>query len=308
MIDLLDRALRTLLRRVEGLGHESQIRFQPPDEQWRAAVANLQVDGHPASSLNVYLVELREDRERRSNQRHRSLRDGMVVEHLAPSWVECHYLISAWSPAASELVEPTPDEHALLYRTLAVLRDAEPVTPSRIYPAGSPELDGWREFRDVELPTELAPVEGFGKLAEFWGTMGAGHRWKPVLQLTVALPVALSTPVERGRPVVTVELTIGPTGRSDARDIWVRIGGQVRRADGTPVAAPAEVAVVSVGDGAVLRETTSERATGQFLLDLPLDVVSHPDDYRLRARTAGSAAAETTVDWRAASHDIELPA
>ena len=306
MIDLLDDALRTLLRRVDGLGHESQIRFQPPDEQWRAAVTNLEVGGRPAPSLNVYPAELRQNRDLRSAERRRSISDGAVVERLAPTWLACHYLISAWSPAVSELVEPTPDEHALLYRALAVLTDAGPVNPSRIYPTASDELAGWGAFRDVDLPTELLAVEGFGKLSEFWGAMGAGHRWKPVLHLVVGVPVVMSTPVERGPAVVTVVLRTGPADRPGVRDVMVRIGGTVRDAAG-PSAGEAEVAVVHVDGGEAVQLTSSDRGTGRFQMDLPLDVVARPDRYRLRARRAGVPDAEAPVDWRAASHDISFP-
>jgi hypothetical protein len=304
MIELLDRALRTLFLTVPGLHHESQIRFQPPDDRWRAAVTNLQVAGQPAMSLNVYLTELRQDRERRSTERPRTIENGRVVERLAPGWIECAYLISAWSPAVSEQVEPTMEEHALLYAVLAVLQDTGPITPSRIHPAGSSELTAWQEFRDIQLPTELLPVDGFAKLPEFWGTMGQGHRWKPVVQLTVGLPVVHATPVERGRPAVTVVLGMAPPGGQ--ADVRVTIGGRVRRADGVPVGVAAEVSIVAVA-GPVLSETVAERDSGRFLLELPIDVVGHPDRYRLRARLPDAVDVLTTVDWRAPSHDIVIP-
>lgn len=306
MIDLLDRALRTLL--LTGvhdlLTDESQVRFQPPDEQWRATVANLQVNGGPAPALNLYLAEIRQNRQLRSTARQRSVRNGEVVEQLAPTWMECHYLVTAWSPAASELVEATPDEHALLYRALVTLQDATPINVSRIYPTGSAALTEWPgELRNTDLPTELLPVEGFTKLAEFWGTMGTGHRWKPVLQLVVGLPVVWTKPVERGRQVSTVVLRIDLADRPDTQELWVQIGGQVSDLGGLPVG-EAEVAVVAVGEGAAVRVTTSEPTTGRFRLDLPLDAVLRPERYRLRARIAGSPDAETTLDWCAPSHDI----
>lgn len=306
MIDLLDRALRALLlRRVPDLTDESQVRFQPPDEQWRASLANMQVDGEPALALSVYLTEIRQNRQRRSTARQRTIRDGEISEQPAPTWVDCHYLISAWSPAASQLVEPTPDEHALLYRVLAALQDAGPINPTRVYPTGSEALTDWPpELRDVDLPTELMPVEGFGKLAEFWATMGTGHRWKPVLQFVVGLPVVFAEPIRRGLAVATVTLRFGPR---DARDVWVRIGGHVRRADGEPLHQEvAEVSVVDVEDDVVVRATRTDPSTGRFVVDLPADAVTHPQRYRLRATLGGSTDAEIAVDLRSPSHDLTL--
>lgn len=307
MIDLLDRALRTLLLAgVPELTDESQVRFQPPDEQWRAAVANLQVGGAPAQALNVYLAEIRQNRELRSTARIRSIVGGEITERLAPSWVSCHYLITAWSPAASELVEPAPDEHGLLYRALAALQDAGPVNPARVYPAGSASLAAWPEqVRDVDLPTELLPLEGFPKLAEFWGTMGTGYRWKPVLHIAVGLPVIWTEPVPRGRPVATVVLHVAPDGRRGDGDMIVRIGGRVGAADGSAVDG-AEVAVIAVDGGADVR-TTASGPDGRYVLDLPVDVVVHPDRYQLRARLAGRDDVQTSVDWRLPGHDIAFP-
>lgn len=308
MIDLLDRALRALLvTRVAGLSHDSQVRFQPPDDAWRAALANLQVEGGPAVALNVYLVEVRQERELRSTERRRSVRNGVPVDLLAPTWMSCLYLISAWSPGAAEVVEPTVEEHGLLYRTAAALQDFGPVNPGRIYPAGSAELTPWGEHRDVDLPTDLLPVDGFDKLAEFWGTMG-GQRWKPVLPLLVGLPVVWSTPIDRGRPAVTVVLQVRDRARGDAAArSSVLIGGRVLGADGDPAADGVTVTVVTAADGVELAGTTSTPGTGRYLLDLPPDVVAHPDRYRLRAHRPGAAGAEVAVDWRAAGHDIVLP-
>jgi hypothetical protein len=308
MIDLLDRLLRTLfLSRVPELTDETQVRFQPPDEQWRAAVANLHVGGAPAPALNVYLAEIRQDRDLRSTARTRSIRDGVAVDRLAPSWIVCHYLITAWSPGASEQVEPTPDEHALLYRALAALQDAAPINPTRIHPAGSPALAAWpADIRGSDLPTDLLPLEGFGKLAEFWGTMGPGHRWKPVLHVVVGLPVVWTEPVERGRLVSTLVVQVGTAGQDGTRDLLAVIGGRVTQPGGLP-AGGAEVALVAAADGgAALRAAVADPTTGRFLLDAPIDVVTHPDRYRLRARL-GTAETEASVDLGAPNHDLTLP-
>jgi len=51
-------------------------------------------------------------------------------------------------------------------------------------PAGFPWV-----LADAALAMTVLPGEGFLKLAEFWGTMGVGYRWKPAVYLVATLPV-----------------------------------------------------------------------------------------------------------------------
>src|SRR5262245_56010696 len=112
MFDQVDVTLRHLLiTSVPGITSDAQVRFQPPDEDWRAYVKTLTVGGNPANALNVYLVDLRENRRLRSNEKERAYLNGDVVESVSPRRVDCHYLISAWSPAdPTPAIEPTLDE------------------------------------------------------------------------------------------------------------------------------------------------------------------------------------------------------
>jgi hypothetical protein len=227
MIDLLDNLMRQLLLdQIAELTDESQIQFQPPDAAWRTFVSNLTVGGNPANALNIYLFDLRENRKLRSNERIRNIENGIVNEEPAPARLDCHYLISAWSPAqVSPLVEPTLDEHALLYQTAAVLTRAGGFNPSRVYPNGSLPLNAWPPpFRDVEFPVSLLPVDGFVKLAEFWSGMGDGARWKPGIYLIVTLPIALL--LEVAGPMVTTRITeYRITDRPESAEVWIQIGG-----------------------------------------------------------------------------------
>lgn len=215
-----------LIDQIAELTDESQIQFQPPDATWRTFVSTLTVGGNPANALNIYLFDLRENRKLRSNERIRSVQNGIVSEEPAPARLDCHYFISAWSPAqVSPLVEPTLDEHALLYQTTAVLTRNGPFNPSRVYPNGSLPLNAWPPpFRDVDFPVALVPVDGFNKLAEFWSGMGDGARWKPGIYLIVTLPVALV--LEVAGPMVTTRITeYRITGRPESAEVWIQIGG-----------------------------------------------------------------------------------
>lgn len=67
-------------------------------------------------ALNVYMVEMRENRQMRSCGRIREINLGLVTEKPLPRYVDCQYLITAWDPApATPAVEPTIVEHELLW-------------------------------------------------------------------------------------------------------------------------------------------------------------------------------------------------
>ena len=224
MIHLLDNLLRQLfIEHIAELTNDMQVRFQPPDADWRTFVG-----AQPANALNIYLVDLRENRKLRSNERVRSVENGIVSEEPAPARLDCHYLISAWSPAeVTPGIEPTLDEHTLLYQAAAVLFRHASFNPSRVYPAGSAALNAWPEpFRDVELPAIVLPAEGFNKLAEFWSGMGQGAVWKPAIYLVVTLPVALLTEIA-GPMVTTRIIEYRISDRPDTAEVWIQIGGHV---------------------------------------------------------------------------------
>lgn len=229
MLDLLDNLMRQLLiEQIAELIDDTQVRFQPPDQDWRTFVSNLTVGGNPVNAINIYLTDLRENRRLRSNERVRNVENGVVTEEPAPARVDCHYLISAWSPATvSPAIEPTLDEHALLYQAIAVLMQLSAFNPSRILPAGSAALNAWpAPFRDVELPVAVLPVEGFNKLAEFWSGMGQGTLLRPAIYIVVTIPVALLTEV--AGPMVTTRITkYLITGHPETEEIWIQIGGHV---------------------------------------------------------------------------------
>src|SRR4051794_17050784 len=122
MLHLLSQLLRDVLTsRIAGLV-EDQVRFEPPDESFRLHVGGLPPGANPAGALNVYLVEVRENRGLRTSEVVRRLENGEFIDEPNPMRIDCHYLMSAWSPAtASVPVEPTLDEQALLYSAIAAL-------------------------------------------------------------------------------------------------------------------------------------------------------------------------------------------
>jgi len=305
MLAQLDVLIRdVLVGQIAALTSNAQVRFQPPDAAFRADVVNLN-----AMALNAYLIDLRDNRRLRSNERLRTVDAGVVFTEQAPSRMDCHYLISAWSPAqAGSGVEPTIDEHALLYETVTVLTLQGSLNPSRVYAPGSAALALWPvSFRDVWLPTVVLTVDGHLKLAEFWSSMGADARWRPVAQLIVTLPIALVR--ELSGPMVTTlaaEYRLRENGASDGT--WLYIGGQVLDT-GTPLpdGSPSPVAGAWVRletlTGVLVRRDVTD-ALGRFRLDQ-----LRAAQYRLRTGAIGLGERTRLVDvpTETGEYDMRFP-
>lgn len=283
MLAALDELIRTVLMRdVPGLSTADQVRFQPPDDDWRTSVANL-----GRNALNVYLVDLRENRALRDNEWVLTMGPDGPHREVGPARVDCHYLISAWSPATvTPSTEPTMDEHTLLYEAMAALFRADPLNASAVYPAGSAALAAIDPLiRDADLPVGVVPAEGWPKIAEFWGAMGSSDRWKPAIWYTVTIPVALAHQVA-GPPVTTRIIEFRQRNDPASGETWAQIGGTVTTPGGTAITG----AVVSItgATGPVGRDVTD--TDGQFTVNS-----LHISDYHGVASKLGHPDAEQDV-------------
>jgi Pvc16 N-terminal domain/Carboxypeptidase regulatory-like domain len=296
VIDQLDRTLRRLFRdRIPALGTDLQVRFEPPNDDWRMYVGNLPAG---AVALNIYLVDLREDRELRSTERFREATNGFEFEEQAPARVDCHYLLSAWDQAnPTPAIQPTLDEHALLYSALSVLLNNMPINPSRILPAAQlAAIDPL--IRDSDLPTKVVPAEGFAKLPEFWGRMGQVP-WRPAIYLIVTLPVAFGS--EFVGQIVTTLIEEYRLDGGPAEDVWIQIGGTVV----DNAAAPVAEAWVGLETAAGVRvQTTRTNELGRFTF-----IGLSPDSYRLRYRASGrpEQVRVVTVPEPSGDYDLQFP-
>lgn len=301
MINYLDNLLRHLfMTDIAELTDEPQIRFQPPDEDWRNYVSGLE-----GNALNIYLADLRENRKLRSNERVHENQNSIINQTPAPRRIDCHYLITGWSPAQpGPSVEPTPDEHALLYQVTHVLMNHDPLIPREIYapdplPPSFPEIIG-----DAELPTSILPVEGFLKLPEFWGTMGVNHRWKPAVYLVITLPVVL--PTEVAGPMVTTRITeYRQTGQAETAEVWMQIGGQVLDATNVPpddAPTPIENAWVQLETmGGQRLQTTRTNELGRFTFG-----ELQAGQYRLRFSATGFSEAVREIGVPSPTGEYDL--
>lgn len=282
MIDHLDTLLHRLFRNaIAELTADTQVRFQPPDEDWRGLVPGItDAAGNPGNSLNVYLIDLRENRRLRSNERERQVQGTDIFEVPPARRVDCHYLISAWSPVTvSTAIDPTIDEHALLAEAARVLGAHDELDPVAIYALSSPPQTPPAPLAGERFPLTLMPVEGFPKYAEFWGTMGEKNRWKPCIHTVITVP--LREPAVRAGPMVTTTFTRTlVAGNPATENTRFHIGGTVRSNAVPPV--PVPLAWVELLTPANLRVAfTRANAQGRFVFE---DVAQGP--WQLRASAA----------------------
>jgi len=275
---------------ASGTVQSGQVGFEPPDDVWRNHVVSIL-----RNALNVYLLDLRENRKLRSNERTRNFENGVVMSDPAPARLDCHYLITAWTPGTyspgltEPTIEPTLDEHTLLYQAATLLTQSALMIPSRAYPPNSPPLNKWPErFQDVELPTVLTPVEGFGKLAEFWGTMGIKHAWKPALYLIVTIPIELTKEIDG--PMVTTRITeYRHRARPETAETWIEIGGLILAGSLRQPASGAWVQLELPRGNAI--KTTTTDAHGRFRF-----AGLQQATYTLRVRVPGFVEAERSLE------------
>ncbi len=297
MIDHLDLLLQRLLRnRIAQLTTDAQVRFQPPDEEWRKLVSNT-----TGNSLNLYLVDLRENRKLRTNERERRTVGLDVFETQPPRRVDCHYLLSAWSPVTvTSLIDPTPDEHALLADAARALGEHDELDPVAIYAASTPPVAPPAAIAQERFPITLLPVEGFPKLGEFWGTMGDGNRWKPCVYFVVT--VTLHEAESLSGPMVTTALAeTRVAGEPGTAQALAQFGGTLR-ASAAGGAAPVAGAWVDLRTTAgARRQLVRTGADGRFLF-----VQIPPGSYLLQVSATGFAPFSAAIDVPSSSGDYDM--
>src|SRR5262245_32442639 len=104
MLHNLDSTIRALLLQALPSLNDRQIHFETPFDDYAPAL--------PA--VNLFLYDVRENRELRSNEWIDRRTNGMVTRVPPPVRVACAYLITAWAAAID-------DEHRLLGQVMQAL-------------------------------------------------------------------------------------------------------------------------------------------------------------------------------------------
>ncbi len=306
MIDPLDDMLRDLIQsRVATLAGPTQVGFSPPNADWKAAVI-----AAGEERLNLYLYDLRENTGLRSNEI-TAFRTGQSIRQNLPSpRLDCTYLVTAWSPVAvSPLLDPTREEHALLYRVLAVLMHAQPIEASVVYsrlnPLGHTLAGVPSPLREQPLPSTVLLPGAVKEPTEFWTTMKVDSR--PAVRLTVTIPVILDEPEVDYPAVTTLTSRYEQIGTFGGTDVLVAIGGRVLKTTDLAPISGAWVQLTGVAPPPItavrLRGITD--SDGRFIFSrLPAG------SYQLRAAAAGlgdQTFPPFDVPLATGTYDVHLP-
>jgi hypothetical protein len=226
--------------------------FTIPDEEWQAKVKQGLGD-----RLNIYLYEFAENRNfRRSQWDIVDLPSQTVALSMPPAYFDCHYLISAWSPAEDgEATNPVLDEHQVLAEALRILMANPDVNPTALGIGG-----GGPVFQNAHVYLTVTPPEAPRILNDFWTTMKLP--WRPAIQLVVTAPLDLLRDTVLPPLVVTMvqRYVMLPSGTQEE---LVEIGGWVlRAADDAPIASATVQRLTMAGE--VLDQSTTD-AQGRFI-------------------------------------------
>jgi Pvc16 N-terminal domain/Carboxypeptidase regulatory-like domain len=167
------------------------------------------------STVNVFLYDIRENVELRSNELIIERQNGQATIRRPPLRVACSYLVTAW-PAGVTGEELVLQEHELLGQVLQVL-SGYPRIPAEFLQHTS--LEG----QEPPLPMITAQADALKTSSEFWTALG--NKLRP--SLTVAATISMPVFVDVTGPIVTTKLTGFDVGTGTIEETLLQIGGRV---------------------------------------------------------------------------------
>lgn len=222
----------------------------------------------PPATVNLFLCDIRENVELRSNEPVVERINGQALIRKPPLRVACSYLVTAWPVDGSDLAL---QEHRLLSQVLIVL-SRYPTIPAEF-------LQGSLVGQEPLLPMMTAQADGLKNPAEFWTALG--NKMRPSFTVTVTIAMDVFVP-ETVPLVITGDVRLELWGLPASREEFFRIGGRVTDAANAPVA---NAAVTLVERGLV----TTTNAAGRFNLGPVM-----PGNYTLRVQF-GAAVKEVNI-------------
>lgn len=247
MIDEVDDALRTVIRRDALNGSDVDIVFDAPTKDWAAR--------RNSPTIDVYLYDIREDLGRREYGRV-DVRDGdgkIVARHGPPRYFKFSYLITAWT-------QRPEDEHRLLSAVLRCFLRFEALPMDTL--TGTLEAQGYPVGVKIGLPP---PQDR--SVSDVWSALGG--ELKPSLDLValVAIDARGLTPTA---PIVIEPPVIGIRGSNGAAETAGGKGkadGKVKKGAAASKAAAAKSAAAKAAKAA---KDGPEEAAGDGQAGSPL--------------------------------------
>jgi hypothetical protein len=151
-----------------------------------------------AATVNLFLYEVKENRELRDPVPITDVVGGAFVQRKPPLRVDCAYLVTTWADPNSNT--KVRDEHQLLGQALHWLSHF-PTIPT-VYFQGS--LNNPQQ--PFPPPTMVAQMDGLRDAGEFWSALGIPPR--PYFSLIVTIAMDLGQSEQIGPPVVAKEIRI----------------------------------------------------------------------------------------------------
>jgi hypothetical protein len=291
MIDDLSKTLKYILslddvkKEFPQLG-DAEIEFARPVKDFKPK---------PPQTICLFLYDIKENRELRTNEPVRVNRNGNPSIERPPLRVDCSYLVTAW-PAEATItdVKDSVDqetagdmdllEQLLLSQVLQVFA-RYPVIPLEMLQGklANPE-------QDYPPPMITARAEGLSNISEFWTAIGSNLRPSLNVRVTISMQVA--------PPDVEAKLVTERILRED-KPARLDIAGHVRDDKGAPFAG-ARLAISELG-----LSTTSGQDGAFGFSQIPIG------KYNLRVnwktdKGVKSKSAEINVPAAAGAYDIEL--
>jgi hypothetical protein len=204
---------------------QAEIAFEHPKESYNPQ----------ATTVNLFLYDIRENVDLRSNEPVLTSQNGQVQIQRPPLRVACSYLATAWAGSAVTGEQAVLLEHKLLSQVLQVLARF-PTIPAFI-------LQSSLVGQEPLLPMLVAQMDGLRNPAEFWTALG--NKLRPSLAVTVTLALETAAP-EVAPMAITQAVHMGILGAPSTQETLYRIAGHITDAQDQAVA-EATVTLVEAG-------------------------------------------------------------
>jgi hypothetical protein len=254
---------KTLERLLDDAAVPSQLRnagvsFESPDDSFKPQ--------NPDSAINLFLYEVKENRELRDPVPITEISLGTFTRRLPPLRVDCSYLVTAWKDGVIGATK-IQAEHQLLGQAFVWL-SRFPTIPEK-YRFGTLK----NPQQAFPPPAIVAQWDAAKNQGEFWNALGIAPR--PYFNLVVTIAMDLNQYVEGA--VVTTAITGYRQGNDVvSQEERILIGGMVLNKNKQPVS-DAWVRLEQTG------ETYVTKADGRFIFA----GAKRGSGYTLRARARG---------------------
>jgi len=191
---------------------DAAIRFDRPSDPYAL----------DQTTVNVFLYEVRENLELRSNESVTRRVGGQSLVEPPAYRANCMYLVTAWPVGGTDLPK---QEHQLLGQVLQLIAGSPVIPPAFLTPA--------LQLQEPPLPMLMVQPDGVRNPAEFWAAIGNRIKVSLLLSVTVSLK-AFDTATYPS--VITSEIRLDSLPDGAVLDApFFRIGGVVVDAASQPV-------------------------------------------------------------------------